>query len=155
LKVEIRYLEDNPEIISTVAKWIYEEWGRLVKGRTLETAHVKVRQALNSRKIPLTLVAFLDNKPVGTVSIDTEDMSTHPELTPWMASVYVDTAYRKRGVGSALCERIKEDFRRLGVKTAYLFTPDQEKLYAGLGWKTISREGYRGEDVVIMRLDFD
>jgi hypothetical protein len=42
---------------------------------------------------------------------------------------------------------------RLGVKTAYLFTPDQENLYARLGWKTILREEYRGEQVAIMKLD--
>jgi N-acetylglutamate synthase-like GNAT family acetyltransferase len=67
--------------------------------------------------------------------------------------VYVDPAHRRQGIGTALGERIKEEFEKLGVKAAYLFTPDQEKLYARLGWKTMCREEYRGETVTLMRLD--
>jgi len=107
------------------------------------------------KDIPLTLVGYINGRPVGTASIDTADMSTHPELTPWMASIYVDPAFRRRGLGAALCQRISEELTRLGVKSAYLFTPDQEKLYARLGWKPMLREDYRGERVVIMRLDLE
>lgn len=150
---DIRRLPDAPDDISTVANWLYDEWGHFVEGRTLSTAHEKVRQSLGANDLPLTLVYYLDGKPIGTAGIDTDDMSTRPELTPWMVSVYVETNHRKKGVGTALCERIREEFIRLGIKTAYLFTPDQENLYSRLGWKTFSREEYRGEDVVIMRLD--
>ena len=153
--MDIRYLSDDPEVIATVAKWIYEEWGHLVPGRTLATAHVKIRQSAGSKAIPLTLVCFQNGKPVGAAGIDTADMSTHPELTPWMVSVYVDPPHRRQGIATMLGQRINEEFKKLGVKTAYLFTPDQEKLYARLGWKAWAREEYRGEDVVIMRLDLD
>jgi len=152
IKADIRPLSDDPEEISIIANWIYDEWGHLVEGRTLETAHEKVRQSLGP-DLPLTFIYYLDGKPVGTAGIDNVDMASHPELKPWMVSVYVDPGHRKKGVGSALCEKIKEEFKRLGTKTAYLFTPDQENLYARLGWKTFSREEYRGEEVTIMRLD--
>ena len=150
---DIRYLSSDPEEISTIAGWIYHEWGHLVEGRTLETAHEKVRQSLGPQDLPLTLVYYLDGKAVGTAGIDTEDMSTHPELSPWMVSVFVEPGHRQQGIGTALCERIQEEFIRLGVKTAYLFTPDQENLYSRLGWKALAKEEYRGEMVTIMRLD--
>lgn len=153
--MEIKYLTDDPEVVSTLAGWIYDEWGHLVPGRTLETAHEKVRQAAGSTGIPLTLVCFLDGEPVGTASIDSADMSTHPELAPWMASVYVKSTMRRQGLGTALCKRVHEELERLGVTTAYLFTPDQEEYYRRLGWKTFLREDYRGESVVIMRLDLE
>jgi N-acetylglutamate synthase-like GNAT family acetyltransferase len=151
--IKIDYLVDDPEVVSALAGWIYDEWGHMVPGRTLDTAHEKVRQTVVSKKVPLTLVCYADGKPVGTASIDTEDMDTHPELTPWMASVYVDPNMRKMGIGTALCERTKEELKRLGVATAYLFTPDQEKLYEKMGWKTFLREYYRDEEVVIMKID--
>ena len=152
MKLDIRYLADDAGEISTVAHWIYDEWGHLVKGRTLETAHVKVRQSLSGSVLPMTLVCYLDGEPVGTAGIDTADMATHPELTPWMVSVFVAPRHRRKGIGTALCKRIAEEFKRLGITTAYLFTPDQEGLYLSLGWKTFLCEEYRGEQVVIMRL---
>ena len=153
MKPDIRYLSDDPGEISTVAGWLYQEWGRLVEGRTLKTACSKVKQSLSPEEIPMTLVTYLDGRLVGTAGIDHSDMSTHPEFTPWMVSVYVSPPYRKKGIGTALCKRIRDEFARLDIKTAYLFTPDQENLYSRLGWKTILREDYRGEQVAIMKLD--
>jgi len=149
----IRYLSNDASEISTVAGWLYQEWGRLVEGRTLETACTKVKQSLNPDGIPMTLVCYLNGELIGTAGIDHSDMSSHPELTPWMVSVYVDPRYRRKGIATALCRRIIDEFIRLGIKTAYLFTPDQEKLYARLDWHTILREEYRGEQVAIMKLD--
>ena len=151
--IQITYLEEGPETVSVLARWYYEEWGRNVPGRTLDTAREKVMQSAGNKEIPLTLVCFREGKPVGTAGIDTADMKTHPELSPWMVSVYVEPEHRGKGLGTALCERVKEEFKRLGVDKAYLFTFDRESLYTRLGWKTILREEYRGEPVAIMRLD--
>ncbi len=148
-------MADDPAEISVVAQWLYDEWGTLSPGRSLETARAKVRQSFGEDELPLTIVCLIDGVIVGTAGIDTADMGTHPELTPWMVSIYVDPARRRQGVGTALCKRIEDEFHSLGIKTAYLFTPDQEALYARLGWRTISREDYHGEGVVIMRLDLD
>ncbi len=153
--MQINYLTDDPQAVSILAGWIYYEWGHMVPGRTIETAHEKVRQSVDRTDIPLTLVCYIDGKAVGTAGIDTADMATHPELTPWMASVYVPPEMRRRGIGTALCKRVRVELERLHVKTAYLFTPDQERLYQGLGWKTFSRESYHGEDVVLMRMDLE
>jgi len=155
LKLDIHYLADDTEEISTIAGWIYYEWGHLIERRTLETAHEKVRQSLSGSDLPLTMVCYLDGNLVGTAGIDTADMNSHPELTPWMVSVFVDPRYRKKGIGTALCKRIAEEFKRLDFATAYLFTPDRESLYARLGWKTFLREEYREEQVVIMMLDLE
>lgn len=152
MKPDIRYLSDNTSEVSRVAHWIYQEWGHLVEGRTYETDYIKVNQSLSPNEIPMTLVCYLDGELVGTAGIDHSDMSTHPEFTPWMVSVYVAPPFRKKGIGTALCQRIMDEFLRLGIKTAYLFTPDQENLYARLGWKTILREEYRGEQVAVMKL---
>ncbi len=153
--MEIDYLIDDETLISTIAGWIYDEWGKFSPSRTLATAHEKVRQTVGRTAIPLTLVCKVEGKPAGTASIDVADMSTHLELGPWMASVYVVPSMRRRGIGAALCRKIKEELKKQGVERAYLFTPDQEKLYARLGWKPILSEDYRGEPVVVMRLDLD
>lgn len=149
----IRPLSDNAGEVAAVADWIYEEWGSKVPGRTRATAREKVRQALGPDDLPLTLVCRIGGELAGTASIDLDDMSSHPELGPWLASVYVAPAFRRRGVATALCGRIAEEFRRLDIRTAYLFTPDQEGLYRRLGWRVMAREQYRGEQVALMKLD--
>lgn len=59
-------------------------------------------------------------------------------------------AHRRRGIGSALVERVVEEARALEVGTLYLFTMDQERLYARLGWSVGERTRYRHHDIVIM-----
>ena len=70
---------------------------------------------------------------VGSASLIAQDMDTRPELSPWLASVYVAAEHRRQGIGSALVRRVAQEAAALGVETLYLFTPDQEHFYARLG----------------------
>jgi len=70
MKPDIRYLSDDTGEIATVADWLYQEWGHLVEGRTLETAKSKVKQSLGQDEIPMTLVCYLNGELVGTAGID-------------------------------------------------------------------------------------
>jgi N-acetylglutamate synthase-like GNAT family acetyltransferase len=56
-------------------------------------------------------------------------MDTRLDLAPWLASVLVAPAYRRRGVGSALAERVVEEARALAVETLYLYTYDKSFLF--------------------------
>ena len=79
-------------------------------------------------------------------------MDTRPELSPWLASVYVAADHRRQGIGSALVRRVAEEAASLGVEALYLFTPDQERFYARLGWTVLERCTYRGYPQVVMTL---
>src|SRR5690606_12830155 len=91
---------------------------------------------------------------LGSASLLADDMSSHPELTPWLASVYVAEQHRGQGIGSTLVRRVMQHARDIGIKRLYLYTPDQEKLYARLGWQVLSGEQYNGTAVTIMFIDF-
>jgi GNAT superfamily N-acetyltransferase len=146
---EQRYLADDPVLVSTIANWHHETWAHLT-GRTHEERIREFDEQLGSERIPLTVVAFVAGRPVGSASLLTQDMDTHPDWTPWLASVFVLPEFRRRGIGERLCRRIVAEARRLGVPRLYLFTPDQAPFYARMGWRTLCREPYRGEDVTIM-----
>jgi len=152
--LEILYLPDEEEVIKQVADWHYSEFGKDNPDSTPEKTLNTVRGRVNNTGIPLCLVAYLGGRPVGTASIIATDMKTHAEFMPWMADVVVDRGHRDRGIGSALVRRVDEEMGRLNISVAYLFTPDKERMYARLGWKTVLRETYRGKDVVIMRKEF-
>ena len=60
--------------------------------------------------------------------------------------------YRCRGYGSALVNRVADEARQLAVQDLTLYTPDQERFYARLGWFVLERCRYRTQRVAAMRL---
>ena len=52
--------------------------------------------------IPTTLVAVKGGEPVGSVSLLEQDLAGWEHLTPWLASLYVRSDHRGRGIGKQL-----------------------------------------------------
>jgi N-acetylglutamate synthase-like GNAT family acetyltransferase len=79
-----------------------------------------------------------------------EDMETHKQLSPWLASLFVAGNRRREGIGAALVGRLIEEARALGVQRLYLYTPSEEKFYSRRGWSVLERTEYAGKPAVIM-----
>lgn len=101
-------------------------------------------------QVPTTVIALSGNCLLGSASLIAHDMDTHPELSPWLASVYVAPEHRKRGIGRTLVQRIVAEAASLGLDSLYLFTPDKERFYTHLGWTVLERTMYRGYAQVVM-----
>ena len=108
---------------------------------------------LESDGLDRTFVAVSGDTLHGSASLVEHDMNTRMDLSPWLASVYVAAEHRKKGIASALVRRIVEEATSLGHRSFYLFTPDQEKLYAGLGWSLLEETEFEGHQVTIMKID--
>ena len=132
-------LANRAELIPTLARWHLAQWAYLNPGDALERRIARLQNHCGSEAIPTTFVAH--------------DMDTHPELSPWLASVYVAPEFRRQGIGSALVRRVGEEARKLGHQNCYLFTPDRDAFYTQLGWRISSREAYRGEIEIVMELE--
>lgn len=146
----ISYLADHPEHISTVAAWIIGEWSHFLPGRSVAEIEAGLQAHLNRDALPLTLVALDGDVPLGTASVQPEDMTTRPDLSPWLAAVYVPPEHRQQRVGSRLVEAAEEAARRIGVERLYLFTPDKQRFYTRLGWSVVDTTEYMTLQVVIM-----
>lgn len=147
---KIECLADHKEFIPILARWMHEEWGYLYPEHTFEIRKGLIAERANKDRIPLTLVAIEDDEPVGTVCLMVSDMDTRPELTPWLASLYVEKSRRREGIGAKLVMAIETEAAKLGVEKLYLFTPNSENFYAGLGWSVRERTEYRGCFVSVM-----
>ncbi|MGE0652464.1 MAG: GNAT family N-acetyltransferase [Alphaproteobacteria bacterium] len=145
-------LADHPEHVDLVVDWNFRFWGP-VTARSHAGYVERVRGYLSRGPLPIVLVALADGKPAGTVSVNLDDMSTRPDLGPWVANLYVDPAFRGRGVGSALVRAAEDAARAAGHARIFLYTPDQERMYTRLGWRVIDRDVYDGEDVAVMTKD--
>jgi len=151
--MHIDFLADHPEFISTLARWHYEEWAYLRPGDSFENRVTRLRATCGRGEIPTVFVAISDGRLLGSAMLIAHDMDTRMELTPWLAGVFVAPDYRRRGIGSALVERVIGCAATLGVRRLYLYTPGAEQMYLRLGWSAIERTNYRGADVAVMSYD--
>ena len=139
--------------VATLAGWAQAEWGHLHPGRDLAAAAEVFCDDCGSAGVPSVFAAMHGERPVGMASLVVDDMSDRRELTPWLASVYVLTEWRGRGLASWLVRRVEEEAWEHGVERCYLYTPDQQALYRRLGWRACEERDYRGEAVTIMQRD--
>jgi GNAT superfamily N-acetyltransferase len=149
--LRIDRLAHHVEHVATLAHWHHAEWGALDPSLTIEAREERIRGRATPAGIPTAVVAFIDDQLVGSASLVEADMDSHPELSPWLASVFVSPAFRRRGVGSALVVEIERIAAQEGVETLWLWTPNQEQLYAQLGWTSVAQEPYRGGEATLMR----
>lgn len=148
--MEIVYLADHPQHIPTVATWQYEEWGHLNPGDSVAGRIARLQQHTGRPGIPTTLIAITAGTIMGTASLVQNDLTSHPHLSPFMASVYVAPAFRRQGIATALVHRAIAVATELGMAELYLITADQQRLYAAIGWRPLEQVAYRGESVTLM-----
>lgn len=151
--MQILNLKEKQEHISKIAKLLFDQWGHLTPGSTLDSAIEKVEMRCRGNGIPSAFVAETDSKPAGTVSIVKHDMEIRKDLSPWVASLYVAEEFRHRDIGRKLMIFIESYAREIGVERIYLFTPDKQKMYSFLGWNHFEEIEYRSVMVSIMVKD--
>ena len=153
-ELTVEYLADRPEVADELASWAWTEWRRFYdeRGRGLDDARRGYRERAQVDALPLALVAFAGSRLVGTVSLTVQDLPTRPEITPWLASLFVIPESRRRGIASLLIERAATEARRLKLPTLFLWTSSHEAraLYLKLGWRVVERAEYCGKRIVIM-----
>lgn len=152
--MKIELLTHCPEKIPDLAKLWHELLGQIwVPDITIETAELKFKSHLNETKLPLTLVAFEDDKPIGMCSLREND-GIREDLKPWLGSLVVSKVHQKRGVAQLLMNGISKKAKELGFDDLYLFTfdPTLPTYYQRHGWEEIGKDLFRNHAVTVMRL---
>ncbi len=148
--VQIEYLADRPEYVSTLAVWHRREWGHLRPEESVEARAAKLRAWSGHRQIPTVFVATAEDTLLGSAMLVAHDMDTRMQWTPWLAGVVVAPEHRRRGLGASLAEYAAAEACALGFRTLYLYTFNTEQYYARLGWEPIERDSYLGAAVTVM-----
>lgn len=149
LSTHISHLFEHPEHLPTVAEWIWRAWWQDRPGQSAATLAARLEQACDPDRIPLSLVALVGGAPVGTVNLVENDSESRPDLTPWLAALWVQPAHRGRGIGSELVRAVVREAARLGVGRLYLGA-DIPGFYARLG--AVTHQSVT-PDFPIMRID--
>ncbi len=73
-------------------------------------------------------------------------------MVHWVGEIFVRPEHRGKGLASRVTQALSEYAFSRGVQELYLYTPDQQSLYARLGWTEVSTETVDHEVVSIMVL---
>src|ERR1700754_2927744 len=112
-------LRQRPEFFDVVADRIWRaSWKEI--GYPLEYIAGRLAEDLNAEPLRMARVAPAGAEFLGTSSVIAADLEERPQLTPWVAAVWVEPHARSRGVGGALVERAARDCFALGISRAYL-----------------------------------
>ena len=145
-----RLAPDTPEA-ELAARWRYDAFFA-DGGDTFENSRDALHGFLRRQGYEIALLAECDGKPAGLCLFvrDEADPNPRPDLTPWLAALYVAPEYRKRGIGEALIKAIEDHARAVGTQTLYLYTSEAEAFYARLGWSLRDRFTQNGEACALM-----
>ena len=149
----IESIADHLDLLETIGRWHWDEWGHVDPGGSVEKWIEGLAERTMRDEIPTTYIAISDEGVLlGSVTLVDCDMDTRIDLWPWLAGLYVHAKYRRKGVGSALVYHAMMKTRAMEIAKLYLYTSTSEGLYSRLGWQTVDREFYEGEDVAVMSI---
>lgn len=152
--IKIDLLKNYPQTIDALAQIWYQVLGRIwVPTISIEQVKQRFLEHLNDNKMPLTFVAFCDDKPVGMCSLREND-GILPDLMPWLGSLVIDPDYQKQGIGEQLINATKQKAEQLGFNQLFLFAfdPTVPDYYEKLGWHKISLDRFKGHLVTVMEI---
>ena len=146
----IRPLGERPDLIDLTCEWHLPEFD---PGGNLDDWRTARKREARHGGVPCAWVAFIDATPVGSVSLVEHNMDTHPELTPWLAALFVLPVYRGRGIGEALVHRCEREARAAGFASMFLYASDARTYYPRFGWTHVAEDISEDTQVFIMSKD--
>ncbi|MGX7705801.1 GNAT family N-acetyltransferase [Methylobacterium sp. Gmos1] len=143
---------EGSDLVPVTARWRWEAFAR-GQGRSL--AEVTAAEAVGAAapSMPRTFVLLADDEPVGMASLAAHDLETRPDLTPWLAGVFVAPHARGRGHAVRLVAAVEAEAMSRGIPTLWLYTRSAEGLYARIGWRNVETFPYREKMYALMRRD--
>ncbi|MBB6521218.1 GNAT family N-acetyltransferase [Pseudoteredinibacter isoporae] len=152
--MNIEPLADHKHLIPEIAELHQSEWEHLNPAVTIEKRIASINRAATPQGIPSIFIALEDSEFCGSAALVQQDLETHPELSPWLAAVYVKENWRKQGIATSLVQHCEREAQLAGIKKLYLYTEFATQLYASLGWKVLERLTHRGIEIDLMCKDF-
>lgn len=152
MSIQIVHLRDAMSLFPDVADRIWRAWSKPC-GESLAEVEQELAGVVAAATFPFTLVATSDGVFAGTVTAIATDLDERPELTPWIASLWVDPPFRGSGIARALVDRATMAMFAQGFPHIYLYAiPELRTFYRHLGWHLQEeRFGKLGVDIFIRR----
>ena len=141
MSIEFVLLSAHPEYVDVCAAWSFGLWGSQSGGSFDRT---RARFALHENFTgaddgPETVVAVQHGRAIGMASLWSTDLPERPDLTPWLAAMFVHEEHRRIGLATRLGQEVEDLARARGEGILYLVTEHAEALYRKSGWKVLDQ----------------
>lgn len=149
MAIEVIHLFERAALLPAAARLIYVEFWVGKPGYSPEYFEGRLGEAVDPRRLPLSLAACDGDRFLGTINLIDNDDGQRTHLWPWLAALAVAPETRGRGIGTRLVERLLAQSARLGIDRLY-FGTDLPAFYRRLG--AVVHEHVRDE-FCVMRFD--
>ena len=119
-------------------------------GRTLEEDVAGLRGLIAGDGFEAAFVARERGRPIGSCLLVRDEISSPHDLTPWLAGLVGEEAYRGSGIGTALVKTVEAHAASAGIGTLYLYTWQARGFYEALGWTAVETFEQDGEPMLLM-----
>ena len=150
MSISVTTTTDRPDLVPLVARWLWDAFWRHTDKSPDQLLDAVARSA-SERPMPRTFILLVGNEPVGTASLVAHDLDDRPELTPWLAAVFVVRHARGQGHAARLVTEVEAHARSASIATLWLYTNTAERIYARLGWRTAETIRHNGKPFALMR----
>lgn len=151
--MRIEQLRHNLDLVGEIANTLNESWGDLPPWSTTDKIRGRLLAGTGDVDFPHVLVAVSDRGAfAATGSVKLHELPSRPAMVHWIGEIFVRPEHRGKGLGSRVTQALSEYAFARGVQELYLYTPDQQSLYARLGWAEVSTGTVNNELVSIMVL---
>jgi N-acetylglutamate synthase-like GNAT family acetyltransferase len=157
-EITVQPLAHAPAFFSQVAAWHHQECERQGLKSSLALRQQRLQLHIQGEKIPQTLVAVLDGKIIGCVSLvnyhsSAQQRTNGATLSPvWLSNLFVEEQYREQGIGNLLIDHAINYVRAMTLAELWLSAAEYTEFYQKRGWQISRRTRLGGRVVNIMRL---
>lgn len=149
--MQILNLSIAPDWIPFIAQKHFQYWGPLTGADTVETYTAFLQQASCANGLPSVLVARMGHEFLGSANLVACDCRLYPQLTPWLAQLFVEPSHRGSKIGTALTQAIIERAAELKFTRLFLYASGSlPNYYARLGWIKSEEFFYLGKSRTLM-----
>jgi GNAT superfamily N-acetyltransferase len=151
MKLKVKQLSECPEYLETVGGWIYNEWWSK-RYDSPEVVLSWLRKHTKRDSVPYTVVALVNERPVGSCSIIENDCIHRPQYAPWVAAVYVRPEFRQNDIASSILQEAGAIAGRAKLKALYIdCLAITAPVYEKNGWSILERKVGDKDSVVMLR----
>ena len=129
IMIEIVKLREHKELKYEAAAWFHDKWH-------IDTASYaqSIEECIVGNMISQWYIALHNNTIIGGAGVIANDFHNRKDLTPNLCALYLEEAYRNKGIAKKLLETAIEDMRSYKYEHLYLIT-DHTSFYERYGWK--------------------
>lgn len=140
------------DLVPLVSSWLLKEWPQWYGAGGPGDLQRDVQEfSASSSVLPIGIVVFAEDTPVGFGALKAESIPSHTHLSPWAAAGVVLPSHRGRGIGATLLQALVAQAKAVGFQAVYCGTSTAANLLTRSGWQLLESVTHAGQPLSIYR----